>query len=422
MNHIISNSISTSRATYYRQVIYVGLFFFIFGFVTWINGALIPYLRIACQLNEIQSYLVTFAFYISYTLMAIPATYIIKKMRMLGAMELGLYIMALGCLQFIPAAYYREYGLFLIGLFCIGIGLTILQAAVNPFITLLGSSQSATQRISIMSACNKFAGLLAPLIFSYLILKDSNDLPAKIANTATTELDAVLDSLAHKVIVPYAVLAFLLVIIAFTLKYSILAKVKPTNEEDLSENKLNSSVNLKTQLSLGFVAIFCCVGAEVVAGDTISSYAISQNFEWHIAKNLTSLTLLCMLIGCILSALIVPRYLSYQKAFLISTILGLLIIVSIITISSPKTVYGVAFLGFANAILWPAIWPQALKNLTGKNLRTASAVLVMGIAGGAIMPLIYGWISSHLGNQLGYIVLIPCYIYLIFYWYSGKIK
>ena len=406
--------------TYYRQIVYVGLFFFIFGFVTWINGALIPYLRIACQLNEIQSYLVTFAFYISYTIMAIPSTIIIKRLGMLGAMKIGLYIMALGCLQFIPAAYFREYGLFLMGLFSIGIGLTVLQAAVNPFITLLGSPESATQRISIMSACNKFAGLLAPIIFSYIVLNDSEDLPTKIANTPVEDLQKLLDSLAQKVILPYTGLAIILVMIAFTLKYSVLNKVQPIVVKNTTSDNKKFTIKFRSQIAFGFIAIFCCVGAEVVAGDTISSYALSQNIEWNIAKNLTSLTLFFMFIGCILSAIIVPKYLSYQNGFFLSTSLGLLTVIAIVCIPSSLTVYAVAFLGFTNAILWPAIWPQALNNLTDKKLRIASAVLVMGIAGGAIMPLIYGWISSYIGNQYGYIVLIPCYIYLIFYCYSGK--
>lgn len=420
MNASSINMNLEEKRSYFKQVAFIGVFFFIFGFVTWVNGALIPYLRVACQLEELQSYLVTFAFYISYTVMAIPSGRLIKRKGMLGCMQLGLYIMSFGCLIFVPAALYREYSLFLCGLFIIGTGLTLLQTAVNPFITLLGNPNQATQRISIMGACNKFAGLLAPLVFGALVLNSNSSLMTEIGQLKSDELALKLDQLAMKVMLPYTILAFLLAIISFCLKYSALGKVNITEQQPAMTARNMSQKRYVMQLIGGFAAIFCCVGAEVVAGDTIANYGIFQQISWAIAGKLTSVTLSGMFIGCVAGAILVPKYVKQETAFLFSGLLGIVVVVLIVLLPGKMSVYAVALLGLANALLWPAIWPQALNNLTGARLHMASSLLVMGIAGGAIMPLVYGKVAEFIGNQMGYIVLFPCYLYLISYWFLGK--
>ncbi len=413
---------SDARKLYLKQIVFVGAFFFIFGFVTWVNGALIPYLRIACELSEFQSYLVTFAFYISYAIMAIPSGKIIKWKGMLGAMQAGLYTMSLGCIIFIPAAYYRAYPLFLLGLFFIGTGLTLLQTAVNPFVTLLGDIKNATQRISIMGACNKFAGLLAPLIFSALVLNNSGDLTLSVTDTNPELVAARLNQLAGKVMGPYAALAIVLALIAFVVKYSSLTKVKinPGAPQRTSTERVTS--NYTGQTVAGFMAIFLCVGAEVVAGDTIANYGIYKQIDWAISKQLTSVTLFCMFLGCIFGALMVPKYIRQKTALLFSGLLGIGIVLLVLLLPGTTSVYAVALLGFANALLWPAIWPQALIGLSGDRLRTTSAVLIMGIAGGAIMPLVYGKLAELFDNQWAYAILLPCYLFLIIYGLMGGSK
>src|SRR5690606_3080683 len=160
----MKNAITTNKeGTNSRSIIIIGALFFIFGFVTWLNSVLIPYLQIACELSTFESYFVVFAFYISYLVMAIPSAWILNKTGFKKGMSLGLLIMALGAVIFVPAAFFRAYELFLLGLFIQGTGLALLQTAANPYITIIGPLESAAKRISIMGICNKVAGALAPI-------------------------------------------------------------------------------------------------------------------------------------------------------------------------------------------------------------------------------------------------------------------
>ena len=162
---------SLSKRQTYVSITIIGALFFIFGFVSWVNSILIPYFKIACELTNFESYFVTFAFYISYFIMSVPSSYLLKKTGFKKGMMIGLWTMALGAFIFVPAAYTRTYGIFLWGLFTIGTGLSILQTAANPYITVLGPKESAAQRISMMGIFNKGAGILAPLLFAAVILK-----------------------------------------------------------------------------------------------------------------------------------------------------------------------------------------------------------------------------------------------------------
>ena len=401
------------------QILLVGAFFFIFGFITWVNGTLIPYLRIACELKEWQAYLVTFAFYISYTVMAIPSSLILASTGMVKGMRLGLLVMSAGCVVFIPAAMMRSYPLFLIGLFVIGTGTTLLQTAVNPYITLLGPSNKAAQRMSIMGICNKFAGVLAPLILGAIILKNSDGLIKELRELSPIGKTARLDELARDVILPYAVLAGLLLLISFAIKYAHLPEISPVREEGVDKEGARSHGRAFT---LGFIAIFCCVGLEVIAGDTIGNYGLYHGMPLSVSKHLTSYTLAFTMVGYLFGALAIPRLVSQEKAFLFSSVLGIFIAVLVILIPGTYSVGCVALLGLSNALLWPAIWPQALKGLSGKALSKGSAILIMGIAGGAIMPLVYGWVARSSNNQVAYWLLIPGYLFILYYYTTGNKK
>ena len=167
-NNIPSQKLS--RSNYILSISIIGVLFFIFGFITWLNATLIPYLRISCELTSFESYLVTFAFYISYFVMALPSSKVLEKTGFKNGMSLGLIIMAVGALVFVPAAMTRTYWWFLLGLFIQGTGLAILQTASNPYVTILGPIESAAKRISIMGVANKFAGILSPIILGAIVL------------------------------------------------------------------------------------------------------------------------------------------------------------------------------------------------------------------------------------------------------------
>lgn len=417
-----SHNENISNKNYVKNLVFIGGFFFIFGFITWVNGTLIPYLRIACELQEWESYLVTFAFYISYTVMAIPSGKLLRRTGMVAGMRIGLMVMAIGCLLFVPAALTRTYQLFLLGLFIVGTGLTVLQTAVNPYITLLGPFKSAAKRISIMGLCNKFAGVVAPYILGMVLLKNSDGLINELKQLSQVEKIIRLDSLAQTVIWPYCILSAILLLVAFLIKYAHLPEIKPVLPEKAGDIKREGSflVAQRSQLLLGFIAIFCAVGLEVVAGDTIANYGLYHGLPLNIVKNLTSYSLASGIVGYLFCALAIPKLISQEKTFLYSNFLGIGFILLAVFTPGITSIAFIALLNLANAILWPAIWPQALKGLKGDMVNRASAILIMGIAGGAIMPLIYSWLSNYMNNQSAYLILIPCYFFNLYYWFTGK--
>lgn len=403
----------SATASYRKNLIIIGTFFFIFGFISWINGTLIPYLRIACELEEWQAYLVTFAFYISYTIMAIPSSSLLQRTGMIKGMSLGLIVMAAGCLLFIPAAMIRNYGVFLAGLFLMGGGLTLLQTAVNPYITLLGPSASAAKRISIMGVCNKVAGILAPLIMGSIILKNAGGLIEQLHRMTPVEKTARLDELAKDVILPYIFLAAILLLIAILIRYAHLSEIGASNNGDASGNGVPPAP--RAVYFMGFTAIFFAVGVEVLAGDTIGNYGLYLGINLDVAKSLTSWTLACMMLGYLAGVWAIPRRISQQRAFFLSSIWGLVVTLLIIVLPGRLSIAAVALLGIGNAMLWPAIWPQALKGLKDKALARGSAVLIMGIAGGALLPLFYGWLAGAVNHRYAYLIMMPAFLYMLYY-------
>jgi len=303
----------------------IGLFFFIFGFVTWLNGILIPYLKISCELNHFQSYLVAFAFYIAYVIMAIPSSWVLKRTGLKTGMMIGLIVMAAGALFFIPAAMSRTYFLFLSGLYIMGTGLAILQTAANPYITILGPIESAAQRIAIMGICNKSAGVIATFLFGVMALSDGDALLAHLKTLDVLEKAKALDELASRVIIPYLGMAIILVAIGVMVKASGLPDIDP-NKENTSESNKNSyssrpSILQFPFLLLGVIAIFCDVGLEIVAGDTIISYVLSQGIPISIARHFTSMTMIASILGYTIGIITIPRYISQSNALKICAIL-----------------------------------------------------------------------------------------------------
>jgi FHS family L-fucose permease-like MFS transporter len=437
-----STSNGISRKDYIFSISIIGLFFFIFGFVTWLNGILIPFLRTACELNDFQAYFVATAFYIAYFVMALPMTPILKKTGFKRGMSVGLWIMAAGCLVFIPAALTRTFGLFLTGLFIMGTGLTLLQTASNPYITIIGPRESAAKRISIMGIANKFAGVIAPIILASIILKDSHILEVKLAQvTEAATRASLLDEMAQRVIMPYIVMSIVLVLLGLLLMFVHLPDVDTEAEDEAvgEANVKKTSIWQFPHLILGVVALFFYVGVEVIAGDTIIRYGQSLNIPMESAKYYTSLTMICMILGYLMGIFLIPKYLKQVNALRICTILGVIFtlgavlipvsnvftipFVDILTFKPlhliiPGTVLFVALLGFANALVWPAIWPLALNGI-GRFTKTASAMLIMAIAGGAILPLVYGKLAISFSTQAAYWICIPCYLVIMYYAFIG---
>lgn len=401
------------------SMIIIGVLFFLFGFITWLNGILIPYLKIACEINNLQSLMVASSFYIAYFVMAIPSGWVLKKTGFKKGMMVGLWVMAIGALIFIPAASIRSFPIFLIGLFVMGTGLTILQTSSNPYITIIGPVETAASRISIMGICNKVAGALAPLILAYFILNDGDSFVQSLTTMSAEEKTVALDALASRAIAPYSVIAISLFLLGIMMRYSPLPDIETENNietENISSNADVASIFHLPHLWMGVIALFFYVGAEVIAGDTIIRYGMLLGIDIAQAKIFTSYTLFAMIVGYILIGLIlVPRVISQRVALILSAVLGIVFTLAAIFTTSITSVFFIILLGLANAIVWPAIWPLAIHN-TGKHIKIASSLLIMAIAGGATIPLVWGALADHFAGQPqnAYWICIPCYL-MIFY-------
>lgn len=421
---------SLSKRDTQISIFLIGLMFFIFGFVSWANAILIPYFKIACELSNFRAYLVTFAFYISYFVMSVPASYLLKSLGFKKGMMLGFWIMSLGAFIFIPAAMGRTYSIFLVGLFTLGTGLAILQTAANPYITLLGPKENALQRISIMGICNKGAGILAPLVFAAVILKATDsDLFKNLAFMSGENRNIALNELISRVIEPYFYVGIILFLLGLAIRFSPLPEID-TDQESLESTQSNASKKSILQfphLILGAFAIFLHVGTHIIAIDTIIGYAGSMQIQLLEAKVFPAFTLGATILGYIIGIICIPKFISQVNALRICTVLGLLFSIGILVshgmvefagLKADISIWFVVALGLANSLIWAGIWPLALDGL-GKFTKIGASILIMGLCGNAIMPLIYGYFADLYDLKSAYAVLLPCYVYLIFYAAKG---
>ena len=411
-----------SNKNNYVAIGIIGLLFFIFGFVSWLNSLLIPYFKLVCHLVTWQSMMVAFAFYFSYFVMAIPSSALLKKTGFKNGMMLGLWVMAAGTIIFIPAALSRSYIIFLLGLFVQATGLTILQTAVNPYITILGPLESAAKRISIMGICNKAAGALAPLILIHAITKNPDEIDhLKKLLPSLTQIKqlAILNELSSRLIMPYVIMTIILFVLGLMIRYSNLPEVR--EQEDTFHTEPGIQKNSIFQfpfLILGAIAIFFEVSVEVLAVDSIINYSEYMGYSFKEAKFFATYILMIMIISYIAGTIMIPKYIKQKKALQFSSLLGLIISLTAILISGKTSVWFIALLGLSNALLWPSIWPLALDGL-GKFTKRGSALLIMGVVGGAITPLLYGYLSDYYNAQQAYWILVPCYLYLLFFSVKG---
>ncbi len=444
-----TTSAATTRKNYIMSLSIIGALFFIFGFVTWLNGSLMPFLQTACELTPFEASLVTLAFYIAYFVMALPSSFVLKKIGYKNGVFVGLLIMSAGALIFIPAAYSRQFGVFLAGLFVLGTGLALLQTATNPFITIIGPRESAAKRMAIMGICNKMAGVFSPLVLTALILHGMEKFSeSNLAQLTFDQKEALLNELAARVVGPYTAMALLLAIFAILVKFSSLPNEIDIEKDDHETLKgfvkqIPDALKIR-HLLLGIITLFVYVGVEVMAGDSLTQFGRSLHLAY--APKLTAFTMAFMVFGYILGIILIPKVISQSKALVISAILGALFALGAATSSTtdnnlfsvifgwmnnlpgfdipliPNAVFFVTLLGWANALMWPAIWPLALNNL-GKYTKIGSALLIMGIAGGALIPPTYAKLGQSIGFQQALWIMVPVYLFIIYYATLGhKIK
>lgn len=421
---------SLSKRDTITGIIIIAFMFFMFGFTSWINAILIPYFKIAFQLTHVASYLVTFAFYISYLLFSVPASFLLKRVGFKKGMMTGFWIMSAGALLFVPAAITMTYSLFLLGLFSIGAGLAVLQTAANPYITILGPKESAAQRFSIMGICNKGAGILAPLLFAAVIFRVSDsDMFDQLATMTEEAKNAALHELIQRIIVPYSCVGAFLFLLGLFIRFSPLPEIDTEQESDdvAVANSSKTSVTQFPHLILGAIGIFLHVGTQVISIDTVISYAQTMNLNLIEAKTFPSYTLTAQICAYLVGIFCIPRFFSQLSALKVSTVFGIVLTLMIVYVKGQVTFLGhttdisiwfVVMLGLANSLVWAGIWPLALDGL-GRFTKVGASLMVMGLAGNAILPLVYGYFVDISDARQAYWVLFPCYAYLIFYAFRG---
>lgn len=420
------NASQQKNNNYVGPLIIIGVLFFALGFITWLDSTLINFLKIACQIdNTVVLFFITAASYISFFVMSIPASWVLKATGYKKGMALGLVIMAIGALIFIPAAETRSYGLFLVGIFVMGTGMSLIQTSINPYVTILGPLESAAKRISMMGIANKVAGAIGTFILSAAILSGANAIETQLAKaTDISSKEVLLNELSQKIIAPFVIIAIICVVVAIWVWFSGLPELKQEEKSDDSEetplSKQRTSVLQFPHLIIGVVALFLYVGCEVLAGDTIGQYGRTLGFNISQYKYFTTYALGFMVIGYILGIILTPKYVSQRAALWFCSLLALVFSICAILTSGWVTILFVALLGFANSIMWPAIWPLSLNKL-GHFTKTGSALLVMSIAGGGVLPLIWGAIAdvsvSH--PEYAYLILLPSYGFILYFALHG---
>lgn len=413
------SSSRSQRPLHLVPLLAVGCLFFIFGFITWANSQLIPYLKIACELSPSESYLVATAFFAAYFVMALPASAILRRTGYQKGISLGLGIMAAGAFLFIPAAQSRSYPLFLTGLFIIGTGLALLQTASNPYVAELGPHDSAAQRIAIMGICNKIAGILAVVILGSIMLSNADTLIESLKTMGSVEKETTLNALAAKVIRPYTILGASLVALAVLFSFLKLPQIREDEPAGELMAERPGSVLQYPHLLLGALSIFFYVGAEVISYDTFAPFGQSLGFPLATAKGFATFTGYGLLAGYLVGIAAVPKLLNQQRALVFSCLLSLTLVLIACNTRGWTAVWAFAGLGFSNAMMWPAIFPMALKDL-GRLTKAGAALLIMGIVGGAVLPPLYGKLGEALHNpQQAYYLLVVCYVFILYFAVRG---
>jgi FHS family L-fucose permease-like MFS transporter len=401
-------------------IIIIGALFFVFGFITWLSAVLVPYLKIACELSNFQSYLVAFSFYIAYFFMSVPSGWFLEYTGYKKGMTAGLVIMAVGSMFFVPAALTRTYGLFLTGLFIQGAGMALLQTASNPYVTIIGPIESAAKRISIMGICNGVAGVLAPAILGFITLKGADEIVEKVRTMNPVQKSLELDALATRVIIPYILIMISLLLLALFLYLSNLPDIDAEEENAITDESAANKTNIFQfpHLLLGVFAIFLYTGVEVIAGNTIISYGVFLNIPIAISKFFSSFTIFAMLVGYVVGIIAIPKYARQKDALVISAVMGIIFAFLALLTSGFTSVMFIALLGLANSLMWPSIWPLAITEL-GRFTKVGSSMMVMAISGAAVMPLLYGKIADIYTPKSAYWIVIPIYLYVLFFAVKG---
>ncbi len=412
----MSKSVTAASKTLIVPLIIVGIMFFVIGFGVGIGGFLTPALKSAFDLTNAQSYLVIAAIFSAFLIFGRPSGWVISKIGYKKGMALAFLIMALGMILFVPSSKAVSFPLFLVALFVGGIGNTLLQSAVNPYVTIIGPNESAAMRMSLMGIMNKMAWWIAPLFLGIFIdLKD-------------VQLD--------DIILPFYIVTGILAFLGVFALIAPLPEVAAEGEEEETEEAEDStsyssgktSILQFPHLVLGAVALFFYVGIETLPMVSIIDFARATFGDVPNLAGYSKFVTIGLVTGYVFGVITIPRFISQTRALISFSFIGITSTLLLVYLPSKYAFYALIFVSFANSLMWPAIWPLAIKDL-GKFTKIGASILVMGIVGGGLIPLIFGYIvdlskgAADVANvanfQSAYWILLPCYLFILYYALSG---
>ena len=410
-----------NKPSYLVPFILVTCLFFMWGFANNLNGILIPHLRKALQLSNMQSTFVDTAVYLAYFLGAIPAGIILKKFGYKKGIILGLLVFAVGAFLFVPAANSRTYGIFLTGLFIIGIGLTILETAANPYATKLGDADGATARLNLAQSFNGLAAFLAPTVGTIFILSGKEFSKADFQVLPEAEQIAYLTSEAASVKMPYIILGGFLILIAILFMVLNFPEVKD-GDHDESKGSIAGALKHK-HLTWAVIAQLFYVGAQVCVTSFFVRMAISGGgVDEKTAGYYLSVYGLLFMIGRFAGTFLM-RFVKPAKLLSIYAVICIILSLVAIYADGKNVVLALGGLGFFMSIMFPTIFSLGITGLN-ENTKPGSSLIVMSIIGGAIFPVLMGYIidNSNDNIQIGYWVPMVCYFVVLYFGLVGHKK
>ena len=412
---------NNSRKQFVFSMVMLGCLFFVFGLVSWVNSILVPYFKVACDLqSEVQGYLAQFAFYIAYLVMTIPASWVLNRTGYKKGAMYGLFLLGIGALLFIPAALMRTYNMFLAALFTMGTALALLQTVANPFATIIGPIDTAVKRMSVLGICNKFAGIISPIIFSALVIAPQKAKMDAINSGALegAARDQALADLLHGVIPPYLVLGIFLLIFAVIFFKSPIQDINPAKDNPAAPGDGRKSLLAYPYLVLGVIALFCHLGTQALSIHTIARFAEDIKMSIDIAI-FPSMTLACTLFGYLLGVILVPKYITQKNLLKVVTSVILVLSILVMVLPANMAIWCLVLMGIPNSVVYPGIWGHSLHDL-GKWTNLASALLVMALCASGVVPLLYSSIvDSGLTLHQSYWILLPAAAYMVFFAFIG---
>ncbi len=398
----VTNAVSPSQNRF--ALISLTTLFFMWGFITCLNDILIPHLKAIFDLTYTQSMLVQFCFFGAYFLVSLPAGQLVKKVGYQKGIVAGLVVAAFGCLMFYPAASMHSYPMFLSALFVLASGITILQVSANPYVTLLGSKESASSRLTMTQAFNSLGTTVAPYLGALFIL-----------NEAAHSMSA---PSADSVKVPYLILTAALLLLAAIFAWLRLPHI--SSAETSSDEVVSGSAWQYRHLVLGAVGIFVYVGAEVSIGSFLINFFGEANIasleESEAAKYLTYYWAGAM-VGRFIGAAVMQKV-SATKVLSFNAFFAVLLVSVAILTSGSMAMWAILLVGLCNSIMFPTIFSLALNGLD-KHTSQGAGILCLAIVGGAIVPLIQGVLADVVGVQLSFVIPVLCYSYIVYYGLSG---